>query len=216
MKNIVRFLAAALLAGCAAAPPPEVLRPTPAGQRSLAVLMSYFPGTFDSINQEKGPGAGTRMRIAEFWTARQQQGEFWMYVEHAKVGQDDKPFSQRIYRFVETAGRFLADVYVLPGNPESFVGEWRKPEPFAAFQPDQLKRHEGCRLKVGQMTVMFWAGTEGKSCRAQYPAAAYETTSILANSSGMKEGTQGFDKAGRQVAGEAGVWEFRRMSREPR
>ena len=177
--------------------------------------MSFMPGTFDSIAQEKGPGAGTRMRIAEFWKARQEKGEFWLYVEHAKVGDDARPFSQRIYRYMESDGKFWAEQYALPGKPANFVGEWRKPEPFAAYKPEQMREYEGCRMKVGQMTVMFWVQTEGKTCKAGNSAIAYESTSIFANSAGMKEGSQGFDPAGRQIAGEAGVWDFRRMSREP-
>lgn len=205
------------LAACAApAPPREVAHPTPEGQRILAVITSYLPGTFDSIAHQNGPGAGTRMRIAQFWKEREKAGEFWFYVEHAKVAQDPKPFRQRIYRFTESKGKLMGDVFELPGNPGDLVGEWRKEKPFEAYKPAQLREFEGCRLGVGQMTVMFWARTEGKACRAENPKAAHEFTEMLVNSAGMKDGEQGFDASGRQIAGEAGVWEFRRMSREPR
>ena len=75
---------------------------------------------------------------------------------------------------------------------------------------------DGCRLGVGYMLSMFWARTEGKACRAEHPAAAHEFTEFFASSAGMKDGEQSYDSAGRLVAGVAGIWEFRRVSREPR
>ena len=173
-------------------------------------------GTFDSIAQAKGPGVGTRMRIAPMWIERQQTGEYWVYVEHARIADDPRAFRQRIYRFTESEGKFSADVFALPGNPRDFAGEWRKPRPFERFMPAQLREYPGCRLAVGHMTMMFWARTEGKACRAENPAAAHEFSEMLVSSVGMKNGEQAYDPAGRLIAGEAGVWDFRRMSREPR
>jgi hypothetical protein len=217
VNKLAAFGALLALAACAApAPPPEAAHPTPAGQRSLAVIMSFMPGTFDSIAQDKGPGKGTRMRIAPFWTEREKAGEFWFYVEHARIAEDPKPFSQRIYRFTESNGRFSGDIFALPGDPAQFAGEWRKPKPFDAYKPEQLRELEGCRMNIGQMTMMFWGRTVGKKCRVDDPAVAHEFTEMFVSSAGMKEGSQGFDPAGRQITGEAGVWDFRRMSREPR
>jgi hypothetical protein len=155
------------------------------------------------------------MRIAPFWKEREKQGEYWLYVEHTKVANDTKPFRQRIYRFTESAGAFTGAVYALPGSPERFVGEWRKAAPFAEYQPGQLREYEGCRLKVGQMTMIFWARTEGKACRAEL-GAYQEYTEMLVASNGMKDGEQAYDASGKLIAGEAGVWDFRRTSREPR
>ena len=217
-----------LLAACAAPPeppppaaasaqvPPTKSRPVTARQRELAVIMGNMSGTFDSIAQEKGPGVGTRMRIAPMWVERQPAGEYWLYVEHARLATDPRPFRQRIYRFTESEGKFFADVFALPGNPASFAGEWRKPKPFEGSTPGQLREYAGCRLAVGHMTMMFWARTEGKACRAENPAAAHEFSEMLVSSVGMKNGEQAYDPAGRLIAGEAGVWDFRRMSREPR
>lgn len=213
-----KALAAALLllvGACASAPPPEVFHPTPQGQRELALIMSFMSGTYDSIAQDKGPGPGTRMRIAPFWKERVKQGEYWLYVEHTKVESDTKPFRQRIYRFTESGGAFTGAVYALPGPPDRFAGEWRKAAPFAEYQPAQLREYEGCRLKVGQMTMIFWARTEGKNCRAELNAYQ-EYTEMLVASNGMKDGEQAYDASGKLVAGEAGVWDFRRTSREPK
>jgi hypothetical protein len=216
MKNALAAMCAALLGACAAAPPPEVFKTTPTGLRELAVIMSFMPGTFDSIANDKGPGVGTRMRIAPFWREREKLGEFWLYVEHSRLASDPAPFRQRIYRFTESGGRFDAAIFALPGAAEKFVGEWRKAAPFAQYKPQDLREYPGCRLKVGQMTMIFWARTEGKACRAEDDRVSHEFTEMLVSSSGMKEGSFGYDPGGRLIAGEAGVWDFRRMSREPR
>lgn len=217
---MMRSLSACLLlflAACAApAPPREAPEPTPAGQSSLAVLMGFMPGTFESIENAKGPGVGTRMRIAPLWTEREKAGEFWFYVEHTNIADDGNPFRQRIYRFTESKGKISGDVFALPGEPRQFAGEWRKAQPFQAYKPEQMREFDGCRLGVGYMLSMFWARTEGKACRAEHPAAAHEFTEFFASSAGMKDGEQSYDSAGRLVAGVAGIWEFRRVSREPR
>lgn len=218
MKTLLSIGVALLLAsGCASPPPPrEALRPTPAGQRELGLTMGFMPGTYESINQERGPGAGTHMRVAEFWKPLQKSGEFWMYMEQAKAGQEEQPFLQRIFRFVESDGKFWGEIYALPGNPKDFVGEWRKAQPFAAYKPEQLREYAGCRLMMGHMTIMYWVRREAKTCRAENRAVAYEITEILGNSAGMKEGTMGFDASGKHIAGENGARDFRRIAAVPR
>jgi hypothetical protein len=223
------FVAALALAGCAAVAEPvaqpapakvadaqSVPKPTAGDIRMLAVMTSYLPGTYESIAQDKGPGVGVRMRIAPFWTERSKDGEFWFYVEQSRVGEDDKPFQQRIYRFTGARHRFRADVFGLPGEPARFVNEWRKPKPFDAVGPGDLRAFPACAMPIGTMTAMFWAHTQGVDCRAENPTVAYERTDLFASSVGMKLGTFGFDPAGRQIAGEAGPWDFRRFTAELR
>ena len=219
-RNLV--IAAALgLAACASAPPPQEFPPAKparltANQRELAVFMSFMPGTFDSIDHGKGPGVGTRMRIAPFWEERRAQGEHWFYVELARIADDPRPFRQRIYRFTAEGGKFAADIFALPGDARDFVGEWRKSKPFAAYSPAQLREYRGCRLGLGHMTIQFWARTEGKACRAEDASVTHEVTAMRASAVGMQYGIQGYDPAGKQISGEAGIWDFRRMAPVPR
>ena len=231
MKHFVLATALALSA-CAATPPatpvdaarsPETGRrevasnkPHPNDIRRVAVFTSYISGTYESIAQDKGPGVGTRMHVAPFWPELGKQGDFWFYVELARLGEDAKPFIQRIYRFTAATHRLHADVFALPGPPAEFVNEWRKPKPFERFRPEQMKIYQDCAMPIGAMESMFWAHTQGNKCRTDNPSVAYERTDMFASSAGMKLGTFGFDPAGRQVAGEAGVWDFRRISAELR
>jgi len=228
LKHFV--LAGALALGACATTPPESPKPAeppraeaaklhPNVIRRLAVFTSYLVGTYESIAQERGqpgPGVGTRMRVAPFWQELGAQGEFWFYVEMAPLGEDARPFRQRIYRFTASGQRLRADVFALPGPPAQFVNEWRKPKPFERFRPEQLRIYEGCAMPIGAMESMFWGHTEGKKCLTDNPSVAYERTDLFASSAGMKTGIFGFDPAGRQVAGEAGPWDFRRITAELR
>jgi hypothetical protein len=224
MKRLLA-IALALVAGCAATPEPRVPPPVQgmpdaADIRMLAVIMSHMPGTFDSIAQDNPalPGVGTRMRIAPFWVGPEDKGDHWFYVEHSRIAEDPKPFRQRIYRFRVARNTFFMDVYALPGNPKDFVGEWRKPQPFAAYKPEQLHEFAGCRLQVGHMTMMFWARQDPpqKTCHLDNPGTAYDTIEMFASSIGMKEGEFGYDASGKQVHGASGVWDFRRFTTELR
>ena len=191
---------------------PRAERPLP-GARELAVAMSYLPGTYESIEQEKGgPGPGTRMRIAPMWVERTRDGEYWFYVEHTKIETDDKPFRQRIYRFTNDNRKFAADVFALPGDAKAFVGEWKKEKPFEKFSAGDLREYEGCRLAIGHMMTMWWARTEGKTCRAETPGAGHEFSEMFVSTAGMKNGHQAYDPDGRLIAGEPGVWDFRRVA----
>ena len=223
MTRVLAFASALLAAACAATPePPKPERnlhgtaPTPSGQRELALVMGFFPGTYESIAQAKGPGVGTRMRVASIFPERAKRGEHWFYVEHTKIADDAHPFRQRIYRFTEAGRKFSGDVFALPGDPRQFVGEWKKAKPFEGYSPEQLREYPGCRLDLGQMTMMFWARTSGKACRAEHPEAAHEFTEMFASNVGMKNGEQAYDPAGRLIAGEPGVWDFRRIAPVPR
>ena len=208
------LVAAFALAACAATPEPKVAasKPTAVEKRILAVMVSYLPGTHRSIVQDKGPGTGTTVRVAAFWPEREKEGEYWMYVEHSRDG-NAKPFRQRIYRFTGGNHTYAIDVFALPGNPDDFAGEWRKPKPFDGYTPAQLREYPGCTMEIGHMESMFWAHTKGTACRTtDDPKVHHERTDMFASTAGMKEGTFGFDAAGRQVAGEAAVWDFRRRA----
>jgi hypothetical protein len=228
MKRLAPAILLAAAAACAAAQPPAVTESTAApeprarkprvererpkpGARELEVAVAFLPGTYESIDQEKGPGAGTRMRIAPMWPELAPKGEHWFYVEHARVDDDAKPFRQRLYRFTHEGLKFFADVFELPGEPKRFVGEWKKQKPFAEYSPKDVREYEGCRLAIGHMLSMWWARTEGKACRAETPGAAHEASEMLVSTAGMKNGEQAYGPEGRLIAGHPGVWDFRRV-----
>jgi len=214
VKQLV--LAAALALVACAAPEPKVAEPKPSFEdmRMLSVGSAFLEGTFNSIAQEKGPGEGTRMRIARMWPEREKSdGEIWLYLEMARAADESHPIRQRIWRLTVSRHKFSIDEFGMPGDPKDFVGEWRKPKPFADYRPGQLTEYRGCSMEIGLMLSMTWAHTKGTSCRGDYPNVAYERTDMFASSAGMKMGTFGYDASGKQVAGEPLVYDFRRTAK---
>jgi hypothetical protein len=214
--NAFRFMALFLVAACTTVAQPPADPPTPLGQRQLGIFAGFLSGTWDSIAQAKGPGVGTRLRVAPLWPERKARGEHWFYAEWVRTADEARPFRQRIYRFSEGGGRIVGDAFRVPGEATA-AGEWRKERPFADRTPDGLQPFEGCRLLVTQSHLsLFAAGTEGRECRGDRPGVAYERSELYLGSSFMRNAEQGYDAAGVRLAGEEGFWEFRRMSREPR
>ena len=214
MKQLV--LAAALVLAACATPEPKVAAPKPSVEdmRMLAVGTAFMAGTFNSIAQERGPGEGTRMRIVPVWPEREKSdGEIWFYMEMARVADEARPFRQRLWRMSVLRHKFRIDEYAVPGNPKDFVGEWRKPKPFADYRPEQLREYPGCAMEIGLMLSMTWAHTIGTSCKGDDPNVAYERTDLFASTAGMKLGTFGYDASGKQVAGEVLVYDFRRTAK---
>jgi hypothetical protein len=206
------LLLACLLAACAAADRPGSGEgePTPQGQRELGMLAAFLPGTWDALPQ---PGqSATRLRMVEFW--KKDKGERWIYAEYVNPAEDARPVRQRIYRFTERGRKIYGDVFKVPAR---FAGEWRKPDPFDGVGPGDLERFEKCRLVfVRQHEALFAGGTEGRECRGDRPGVAYERSEFHLSSATLRHLDQGFDAAGRVVAGEARPWELRKTSRVPR
>jgi hypothetical protein len=216
-KILVAFL---LLAGACAGDPPtqprDVSAPTPAGQAYMSLLVRFLTGTFETVPQQAGAGDSTpvKLRQGRFWVER--PGEYWMYAEYSRAGQDDRPFIQRIYRFTESGGVITAAIYRLPGDPASFAGEWRKEKPFASYSPRDLKEREGCRIEfVNQMEVIFNGGRMSRTCRSSQPGVDHEHAEFYVTSSSLRTWEPGRDQAGKQVGGLTGPSDFRKILQFP-
>ena len=207
------------IAGCATVAPdpfPPAER-TPEVQRHLELLTSFYPGTYDSIEQPKNEGdnEAVKLRIARVWPER--KGDYWYYEEYAKVKSLDKPYLQRLIRVGEQKGQMISVEYTLP-DPAKVVGGWRNPEvAFAGMNPAALQEAQGCRqlLSMQHMTL-FNGGTIGTECRAHVPDGAYLVSDFFLSSSSRRLWDRGYDKAGNVVWGSAaGALETRRNAQTP-
>ena len=213
--GLYALLSASLLAACAAPdrPDPSEGAPTPHGQIELGIIAAFLPGTWESL-----PQAGQspmRLRRGEFWKGK--AGERWIYAEYANPSDDGKPVRQRIYRLTERGRKIYGEVLRVPGEAWRFAGEWRKAKPFDGLSPRELDPFEKCRLIFQrQQESLFAGGTEGRECRGDRPNVAYERSEFFLSSSSLRNLEQGYDPAGRVVAGEARPWDFRKMAPVPR
>ncbi len=210
-------LLAFVLAGCASPggtnPDPFASQPpNPSADRNLEVLVSFLEGRFDSIQQPAGAGDSTptTLRHARAWPER--TGEFWLYAEYAKRGEDDHPYRQRLYRFGRIGERFVGITYRLPGDPKRFAGDARRARPLAGVDPSRLEERTGCRvIFIPSHLAIFQGGTLGKECPGESPEVRYETSEFSLTSSSLRTWDRGFDASGKLIQGSpAGPLEMRK------
>ena len=219
------ILSTALLAACAA---PETQAPYSqprtgdelAAQRSIGIIAWMLEGTFETIVQTPGYAAGggdntpVRLRVARLWPEREDQP--WFYLEYSDP-KDDRITRQRLTRFAREGEKIYATDYAFPGDPKSFVGEWRKPRPFASVDPRTLKAIPGCRtLWLIQHDAIVSAGTATDDCRGDGPPGTHEHVDWWLSSSFLRHWIQQLDSTGKQVGGLSGPSEFRRIAQKPR
>jgi len=159
------------------------------GQRDLAVVASFFEGTFEPV-KDAADAPIMALRHVRLWPER--TGEHWFLVQYIVRGETAKPVWQRIYRLGESGGEVLVVPYDLPPLPAQ--------APFQAVKPETLAERPGCRIRIErQQLTLFAGGTIGRKCRSSEPQVAYETTDYYLTSSSLRTWTQGFDQAGSQV-----------------
>ncbi len=189
-------------------------------QRWLGLIAWMLEGTFDTIVQEPGYAAGggdntpVRLRVARLWPERAD--DYWFYLEYVDPKDESKVFRQRITHGVREVDRVVLIDYAFPADPKSFLGEWRKPHPFASVDPLKLKAMPGCRTAwLVQHDAIVSGGTETNTCQGDGPAGTHEHVDWWLGSSFLRHWFRQLDSAGNQVGGLPGPSEFRKLALKP-
>jgi hypothetical protein len=207
MRSLIALLV--VLAACAA-PAPQPPVSTPAGQRDLDTLVSFFTGNWES----KPRNPPMLLRVGEFWKGGSER---WLYLEWTRPG-EAQPARQRVLRIAESADKNMTGaVYRLP-DPARVVGEWARPQPFAGMRPEEMRMVEDCRMRVVRtMTMAFTMVTEGMRCPGDIAGSPYMRYEFSVTSSDLDVLEQPRDAAGNVPAGSRlEPFHYARMSREPR
>ena len=230
----VALCTAALLAACAAqqeaAKParkvaekkPTLTREEIVANRSLGLIAWMLEGTFDTIVQPPGYAVGggdntpMRLRVARLWPELGEE-EYWFYLEYVDPADESKVIRQRLTHGVREGARAYMIDYGFPGDPKAFVGEWRKPKPFASVDPAKLKPMPGCRTYwLVQLDAVVSAGTDTDTCQGDGPPGTHEHADWWLGSNFLRHWFRQLDSAGNQVSGLSGPSEFRRVAQKPR
>ncbi len=80
---------------------------------------------------------------------KQRAGEFWIYIEYFLPAMVDQPIEQRIQHYIRNDRySYQIKTYHLK-NPELFINEWKKKNPFEGFNvKDGLTHDEFCDMQV--------------------------------------------------------------------
>lgn len=74
--------------------------------------------------------------------------EFWIYLEYFSPSMHDAPIDQRVEQYVRVnRDSIRMEVYYLK-EPEKYINEWKKPNPFENLTKDDLTRDATCDLYI--------------------------------------------------------------------
>ena len=225
------MLSSTLLAACTAmeTAPPQPVKPAPPrtleevqAQRSLGLIAYLLEGTFVTIVQPPGFMTGVfdntpmRLRVARLWP--EHEDEYWFYLEYVDPKDDSRVFRQRLTHGVREGDRAILIDYAFPADPKTFVGEWRKPHPFASVDRMKLKPMPGCRsFWLVQHDAIVSGGTETDDCRGDGPEGTHEHADWWLTSSGLRHYFRQLDRNGNPVGeGLTGPMQFDKPALKPR
>ncbi|MBS0198394.1 MAG: chromophore lyase CpcT/CpeT [Planctomycetes bacterium] len=184
----------------------------------LREVVGLMSGAFSSEAQSKSDPNyfDIRLHMTRIWP--QEKDGAWLYVEQAVATALEKPYRQRVYHVtVVTGGTVKSEVYQLPGDPLDFAGAWREPDKFAKLTPQDLKIKDGCAVVLNRIEAkVYEGGTQGQGCPSERQGAAYATSTVHMDETGLSTWDRGFDKDDQQVWGATkGGYKFDRVKEQP-
>ena len=199
------LLITVLASGCASTPYGESRDPL---QDFAAALTGNFNSTAQSIADPENFFDIT-LAMHPIWEARSDGP--WLYVEQAVTTAQDRPYRQRVYHLVALKdGRFLSEVYTLPGDPKNFVGAWKSRELINEVKPHELSLREGCSITMNYVAPGTYEGaTTGQGCLSSLGDAAYATSEVTLAPGVITSWDRGWTLEGEQAWGaEMGAYVF--------
>ncbi|MFM7217231.1 MAG: chromophore lyase CpcT/CpeT [Bacteroidota bacterium] len=175
--------------------------------KQLKTLCKWMEGSFDSREQHLRDTANyfdIRLTMTRIW--KQREDGFWLYVEQAVAGNENKPYRQRIYHVQETGeARFQSVIYTL-SDPLRFAG--RSPL-IESLTIDSLQEKVGCAVDLVFDGKCFSGGTVGTACPSDRKGAKYATSEVTISKRMLLSWDRGYDEKGIQVWGaEKGGYRF--------
>lgn len=173
-------------------------------QADLDRLLTFMTGEFSSQEQAETDSLIFHIRVwmAPIWEDRQDG--YWLYVEQAAAGSEERPYRQRIYHLSIWDHETIASrVFEIP-DPLTFAGGWKNTFIFAAISPEDLIDRQGCTIYLQLTTEGFFRGTTpGKECLSSLRGATYATSEATIMLKGMITWDRGWNDAGELVWGSA-------------
>lgn len=189
---------------------------SPAAAADLEAVVALLVGSFSSEQQSKDDAEyrDIRLHMARIWTDQATHGA-WLYVEQAAASAMDRPYRQRVYwvtpqTYLDAAGKerieIRSEVYMLPGDAKAFANAWKDPETlrttFASITPAELAIKDGCAVMLKKSgAASYSGGTVGSGCPSELAGAAYATSLVEAEPSGLRTWDRGYKASGEQVWG---------------
>ncbi len=178
----------------------------------LQQLISYMSGSFSSREQSELDTNyyDIRLEMIPIWTERYDG--YWLYVEQAVAGYEDKPYRQRVYHVTQpTDTSFVSEVYTIP-EPLRFAQKYDDPDFFTSMTPDSLELRDGCAIHMRKVGDQFVGSTIDKDCESDLRGASFATSEVRVTGTFLYSWDRGYDSDGNQVWGaEDGGYRFNKI-----
>jgi hypothetical protein len=177
--------------------------------KELKSLAKYITGEFTSEAQHAKDTnfLNVRMTITPIWVKRTDG--FWLYIEQAVSGNEERPYRQRVYKLSEPQkGQYMSSVFSL-NHPQRYVN---MPELLDFIAPDSLIEKEGCAVILQKDFKLFIGSTRAVTCPSELRNASYATSEISISKKELSSWDRGYDSNGKQVWGSVrGPYRFEKM-----
>ncbi len=170
-------------------------------QNDLKRLYNLMKGFYSSEAQSIADSAffDIRLKMVPMW---QDYEGYWLYVEQAMAGSEDKPYRQRVYSLsIKDDTTIESRVYTIK-NGAQYYGEWKKYSPLQNLTLDSLEERKGCSILLHKIERNYFVGsTFEKDCESNLKGASYATSDVSIEYNQLNSWDRGFDINGKQVWG---------------
>lgn len=178
------------------------IQPAPPADPEVEWLAQALTGGFSSHAQAQvDPDfRDVHLQASRIW-ANRSDGP-WLYIEQAIAGSLEAPYRQRVYRVLRLEdGNFETHVYLLP-DPEKWIGEGARPDPFVSITPGDLIRREGCGIHLRHRDDGAFVGSTSEgTCPSELVGAATATSEVIIRPDLLVSWDRGWNAMHEQVWG---------------
>lgn len=178
------------------------MQPAPPADPEVEWLAAALTGSFSSEDQAQSDPdfRDVRLHATRIW--RNRADGPWLYVEQAMAATPQEPYRQRVYHVVRLAdGNFETQVFLLP-DPEKWIGEGLRKDPFVSITPADLTRRTGCEIRLRHRDDGAFEGrTSDGTCPSDLAGATRATSEVVIWPHLLISWDRGWNVTGEQVWG---------------
>jgi hypothetical protein len=174
-------------------------------------LYKQMQGFYSSYEQsaEDSSYFDIHLKMVPMW---QDYEGYWLYVEQAMAGSEDKPYRQRVYQLVQRDDSTIESRVYTIRDGEQYYGQWKSYNPLHQVTLDQLEERKGCSIFLRKVNRNFYEGsTHHRDCESSLKGASFATSEVSIMPGELHSWDRGFDASGKQVWGAVkGAYKFKK------
>lgn len=184
-------------------------------EKDVHQLFKAMSGEFSSEAQAKSDTnfLYITLRMKPIWTDKKDG--YWLYVEQAVASAQERPYRQRIYHVFKYSDTTIASKVYEIKNPLQYAGGWKDVTKLQQLSTDSLIDRQGCAIYLKKITSdgVFAGSTPEKQCLSSLRGAAYATSDVVIDQTGIISWDRGWNYSHVQVWGSVhGGYDFRKLN----